>query len=116
LTFPEGTGSYGAGLARHLRAAGHHVVEILRPNRQARGRKGKSDPADAEAAALAVISGEATGVPKSGDDVVEMIRVLRVASSTAMKARTCALNALRSLVVTAPLELRDQLRGLQRPP
>jgi len=108
----EGTGSYGAALARHLRATDHHVVEVVRPNRQARRRNHKSDPADAEAAARAVMSGEATGIPKSGDDLVEMIRVLRVARSTAMKARTQALNALKSLVVTAPVELRDQLRGL----
>lgn len=108
----EGTGSYGAGLARHLRAAGCQVIEVIRPNRQARRRNGKSDPADAEAAARAVLSGEAAGSPKSGDDLVEMIRVLRVARSTAIKARTQALNALRSLVVTAPCELRDQLRGL----
>jgi transposase len=108
----EGTGSYGAALARHLRDCDRQVIEVLRPNRQARRRNGKSDPADAEAAARAVISGEATGTPKSGDDLVEMIRVLRVARSTAMKARTGAINALKSLVVTAPVELRDQLRGL----
>jgi transposase len=108
----EGTGSYGAALARHLRACDHHVIEVVRPNRQARRRNGKSDPADADAAARAVLSGEATGTPKSGDDRIEMIRVLRVARSTAMKARTQALNALKSLVVTAPVELRDQLRGL----
>lgn len=98
----EGTGSYGAALARHLRGGGHRVVEVLRPNRQARRRNHKSDPVDAEAAARAVISGEATGIPKSGDDVVEMIRVLRVARSTARKARTSGLNALKSLVITGP--------------
>ena len=108
----EGTGSYGAGLARHLRGGDHQVIEVLRPNRQARRRNGKSDPADAEAAARAVLSGEATGTPKSGDDLVEMIRVLRVARSTARKARTQAMNALKSLLVTAPVELREQLRGL----
>ncbi|MGH9266744.1 MAG: IS110 family transposase [Acidimicrobiales bacterium] len=108
----EGTGSYGAGLTRHLRAAGHDVIEVLRPNRQSRRRNAKSDPADAEAAARAVLSGEESGIPKSGEDLVEMIRVLRVARATAMKARTQALNALKSLVVTAPVVLRDQLRGL----
>lgn len=107
----EGTGSYGAALAHHLRAADHHVIEVVHPNRQARQRNGKSDPADAEAAARAVISGDATATPKSGDDLTEMIRVLRVARSTAMKARTQALNALKSLVVTAPTELREHLRG-----
>lgn len=107
----EGTGCYGAGLARYLRARDVPVVEVMRPNRQTRRRKGKSDPADAEAAARAVLSAEAVGSPKAGDDLVEMIRVLRVARGTAIKARTQAINALRSLLVTAP-ELRDQLRAL----
>lgn len=108
----EGTGSYGAGLARHLGAAGHKVIEVVRPNRQARRRNHKSDPADAEAAARAVLSGEANGLPKSGEDLVEMIRVLRVARSSAIKARTQAINALKCLVVTAPVCLHDQLAGL----
>ena len=108
----EGTGCYGAGLARHLGARKVLVIEVMRPNRQTRRRKGKSDPTDAEAAARAVLSAEAAGSPKAGDDLVEMIRVLRVARSTAMKARTQAINALRSLLVTAPPELRDELRAL----
>jgi hypothetical protein len=54
----EGTGSYGAGLARHLAGEGVAVVEVNRPNRQTR-RRGKSDPTDAEAAARAVLNGEA---------------------------------------------------------
>ena len=41
----EGTGSYGAGLARHLAAAGVRVVEVDRPDRQDRARQGKSGPA-----------------------------------------------------------------------
>ena len=53
----EGTGSYGAGLARYLRAAGVEVVEVDRPNRQARRRVGKSDPVDAIEAARAALSG-----------------------------------------------------------
>ena len=108
----EGTGCYGAGLARHLRARKVCVIEVMRPNRQTRRRKGKSDPTDAEAAARAVLSAEAAGSPKAGDDLVEMIRVLRVARSTAIKARTQAINALRALLVTAPPELRDELRAL----
>ena len=57
----EGTGSYGAGLARYLRAAGVEVVEVDRPNRQARRRAGKSDPLDAIEAARAALSGRACG-------------------------------------------------------
>lgn len=63
----EGSGCYGVGLARHLRAHGQVVIEVIRPNRQARRLRGKSDPADAEAAAAAVLSGEASGTPKASD-------------------------------------------------
>jgi transposase len=107
----EGTGSFGAGLVRFLRAEGQVVVEVNRPDRQARRRRGKSDPLDAEAAARAVQAREGS-IPKAGDGQVEMIRSLRVARATAMKARTQAINALKALVVTAPQELREQLRGL----
>ncbi len=108
----EGTGSYGAGLTRFLTERGQQVVEVIRPNRQTRRRHGKSDPADAEAAARAVISGEADGSPKGGNGPVEAIRVLRIARSTARKARTQAINALNALVVTAPDDLREALAGL----
>jgi transposase len=107
----EGTGAYGAGLALHLRVAGVELVEVDRPDRKARRQQGKSDPVDAEAAARAVQAGEVTIVPKAADGHVEMLRSLRVARTTAMRARTQAVNALRSLLVTAPAELREQLRG-----
>lgn len=108
----EGTGCYGAGMARFLLTHHQHVIEVIRPNRQTRRRRGKSDLIDAEAAARAVQSGEANGLPKTGDDRVEMIRVLRIARTTALKARTQAMNALRATVVSGPMALRDQLRGL----
>ena len=108
----EGTGAYGAGLARYLAKAGVEVVEVDRPNRQTRRRKGKSDPVDAEAAARAALSGEASGRPKSRTGTVEMIRALRVARRSACKARTQAANQLHDLVLTAPDELRAILRTL----
>ena len=67
----EGAGSYGAGLARYLAACSIEVAEVIRPNRQARRQRGKSDTADAVAAALAALSGEAAGVPKSRDGAAE---------------------------------------------
>jgi len=91
----EGTGSYGAGLARHLKAAGIAVVEVERPKRRHLKRNGKSDPKDAEAAARAVLAGETAGVPKSGDGRVEMIRTLRGARRSAVKARVQAANLLK---------------------
>jgi transposase len=111
----EGTGCYGAALARFLAANGQVVVEVNRPDRAARRRRGKSDPVDAQAAAKAVQAREVTVVPKAGDGRVEMIRSLRVARQTAMRARTQTINALKALLVTAPAELREQLRGLSTP-
>jgi len=108
----EGTGSYGAGLARHLAAVGIPVIEVNRPNRQHRRRRGKSDPTDAEAAARAVLAGEATAAPKTRVGVVESIRVLQLARASAIKARTQVANQIRDLVLTAPEGLRHQLREL----
>lgn len=108
----EGTGSYGAGLARHLRRCGHRVVEVNRPDRATRHRKGKSDPIDAEAAARAVLAGTATGTPKTGDDQVETIRMLKLARDSAVKAQTQAISQLKAVLVTAPAELREPLTGL----
>jgi transposase len=110
----EGTSSYGAGLARHLKAQGIEVLEVERPKRRQRSspRNAKFDPLDAERAARAVLAGETSGLPKSGDGRVEMIRALRAARRSAMKARTQAANQLQGLQVTAPEELRHRLRGL----
>jgi len=109
----EGTGSYGAGLSRWLAERGAKVIEVDSPRRTVRRRGGaKSDPVDAEAAARAVLSGQATGTPKAGDDKAEMVRMLRTSRSGAIKARTAAINNLRALVVTAPGELAEQLKGL----
>ena len=111
----EGTSSYGAGLARYLRARGIEVLEVERPKprrRSSRRNVEKSDHSDAERAARAVLAGETSGVPKSGDGRVEMIRALRAARRSAMKARTQAANQLQGLRVTAPEELRHRLRGL----
>jgi transposase len=108
----EGSGSYGAGLARYLSSQGVRLVEVDRPDRRARRRHGKSDPADAVAAARAVQAGAATGTPKSRDGVVESIRALRVARNGAVKARTAATNALHQMVLTAPADLRAQLDPL----
>jgi transposase len=108
----EGTGSYGAGLTRHLLSHGVSVVEVDRPNRQRRRRNGKSDPQDAVSAARAAQGGDATGFAKTRDGNVEAMRVLRVARSSARRSRTQAINQMRSLVSTAPEELRAELRDL----
>jgi transposase len=105
----EGTGSYGAGLSRFLVAQGHAVLEVNRPDRQLRRRKGKSDPLDAENAARAVLGGQATARPKSGTGTVEMIRHLKVARDTAVKGRTQAMVTLKAIILGAPAALRERL-------
>ena len=108
----EGTGSYGAGLYQHLAAAGVEVVEVNRQNRQNRRRRGKSDPVDAEAAARAALNGEATGAPKSQNGVVESIRALRVAFTSARDTRTRVALQIRDLLVNAPPALRAEIEPL----
>jgi transposase len=110
----EGTGSYGAGLARFLRRTGVEIVEVDRPNRQARRRSGKSDPLDAIEAARAALSGRARGAAKSRDGNVEAIRTLMVAKRSARSTRIQTLNQIRHLSFTAPDELRQRLAGVSR--
>jgi transposase len=104
----EGTGSYGAGLTRHVTAAGIRVVEVDRSDRQDRRRKGKSDPLDAVSAARAAQSGRAAGAPRGRDGTVEAIRALMVAKRTARAQRTQAINQARALIITGPDDIRTR--------
>jgi transposase len=102
----EGTGSCGAGLARFLHDHRVEVVEVDRPNRQLRHRRGKSDPTDAIAAARAALSGEASGQPKLRNGPMEQMRVLLVARRSARDQRIQTLNQIRHLIFTAPEPIR----------
>jgi transposase len=106
----EGTGSYGVGLVRFLTTTGIEVVEVDRPNRQLRRKKGKSDPTDALAAARAALSGEASVIPKARNGPVEQMRVLLVARRSARQQRIQTLNQLRHLVLTAPEPIRVRFK------
>jgi transposase len=110
----EGTGSYGAGVTRHLHEAGIAILEVDRPDRSDRRRRGKSDTLDAESAARAVLAGRRTTTPKTKNGLVESLRVLRLTRSTAVKARRATLQLLRNHIVSAPEALRDQVRKLTR--
>ena len=101
----EGTGTYGAGLTRFVRAYGLEAVEVNRPDRSLRRRRGKSDPIDAQAAARATQAGVAATAPKTREGQVEMIRVLRVARRGALKARVAAAEQLYGVLYSAPEEL-----------
>lgn len=107
----EGTGSYGAGLARHFARVGVEVLEVCRHDRQRRRMKGKSDTVDAEAAARAALARDMVATPKTGVGSIEAIRALRVPRNSAMKARTQVANQIHTLIDTAPDHLREQLRG-----
>jgi transposase len=105
----EGTGTYGAGLARRLQERGVKVLEINRPDRSRRRLRGKSDPTDAENAARAVLAGDAHAIPKAPCGVVEAMRAVTMARRSAVKAKTQAINQLRALLVTAPEAIRAAL-------
>ncbi|MGI5287233.1 IS110 family transposase [Nonomuraea polychroma] len=108
----EGTGAYGAGLARLLRAEHIEVVEIDRPDRKKRRTQGKSDPIDAIAAAKTALAGDRTGTPKQRDGRIEALRNLRIARRSAVDQRAAIQRQIKALIVTAPDDLREQLRRL----
>lgn len=108
----EGTGSYGAPLARFLRRSGVEVLEVDRPNRQERRRKGKTDTVDAIEAARAAQGQRQLGAAKTRDGNIEAIRALVVAKRSAKASKISALNQIRHLGFTAPEEIRQSLAGL----
>lgn len=108
----ESTGSYAAGLTRFLHAAGVDVVEVNRPHRYVRAHRGKDDAIDAEAAARKVLSGEATTRPEDTTGVVEAIRVLAVARSSAVNGRAKLMVQIRDVLITAPAPLREQITAV----
>ncbi|HEY2763686.1 MAG TPA: IS110 family transposase [Pseudonocardiaceae bacterium] len=108
----EGTSSHGTALNRHLARNGVQVIEVNRPDRAARRRRGKNDAIDAENAARAVLTDQATALAKSGDGAVERIRMLKIAKDSATKARTQTINQLRVVLARAEPGLRESLAGL----
>jgi len=109
----EGTGSYGAGLARYLAERGERVVEVERPAREGSRRRLKSDSLDALRAARTALAGQALASPRAAGRR-EALRVLLQAREGAVQTRRSGLNQLRALVVSAPVELRERLRGRGR--
>ncbi|MGH3453990.1 MAG: IS110 family transposase [Vicinamibacterales bacterium] len=108
----EGTGSYGVGLASFVRRQALPVVEVSHCDRRKRRNNGKSDTMDAETAARSVLAGTEMAVPKSADGAAEMVRQIKVARDTAVKARSAAIITLKTLIVNAPGELREALQPL----
>src|SRR6266550_4596457 len=107
----EGTGRYGAGLARFLAGRGELVLEISRTPRAERRLRGKDDSLDASRIARAALASETLALPRSGERR-EALRLLLVARRSAVDVRREALGQLRGVIVTAPDKLREELRGL----
>ena len=110
----ESTGSFGATLTRFLLDAGEAVVEVNKPNRQARHMEGKSDRLDAEQIARSVLASTGVATPKSKSGPIEVIRTLRVARASAIRARTQAFNNLFGTMIAAPSPIRDELVDLTK--
>jgi transposase len=110
----EATGTYGAGVTRHLALAGIPVLEVTGPDKSFRRAKGKDDALDAVAAAQAALTGQRVQVAKDRNGAVEALRVLRTTRKTAIKCRRAALQQLHNTIIAAPDEVRDQLRNLTR--
>lgn len=108
----EGTGSYGVGLASFVRRHGLRVVEVNHCDRRRRRNDGKDDTLDAETAARSVLAGIATAIPKTADGAAEMVRQVKIARDTAVKARSAAIITLKALIVNAPDALRETLEPL----
>jgi len=110
----EGTRSHGLGLTRYLQAQGQPVSEASRPARASRRPGGKSDPADAARAARDALAAAQLAQPRA-DGPREALRILLTARAQASTARTAAVNTLKALILGAPENLRQQLRGLSTP-
>lgn len=106
----EGTSSYGTGLTATLTAAGIEVCEVTRPERASRRNQGKSDPLDAYSAARAALARDRVAVPK--DPRTTALKALHTAYKSAVKARVAATVQITSMLVTAPIGLRERYRHL----
>lgn len=106
----EGAGGYGAGLTRHLSAAGEQVVELDRPTRSSRRNGAKSDSLDAARAAREAL-GRAHLAQVKTDGPRGQLAALMAARRSAVEAATLAQRQLHALVIAAPETLRAVFRG-----
>src|SRR5687768_15052404 len=104
----EGSGGYGAGLARHLEQAGELVVELDRPLRPARRAGAKSDPIDAERAARDALARTRLAQPKTGPERAAL-QMRLTARRAAVAAASDAQRQLHALIITAPEPVRAQI-------
>ena len=110
----ESTGTYGAGITRHLALSGIPVLEVTGPDPASRRAEGKDDALDVISAAEAARTRRRVQVAKDRSGAVEALRVLRTTRKTAIKCRRAALQQLHNTIVAAPEEVRDQVRNLTR--
>lgn len=113
----EGTGTYGARLARAAADAGYTVVEAPRMNARGNRGIGKSDPLDARriAAAALPLSDTQLRQPRSDDGVRAAVKVLLAARDHMSTERTATINALIALlrIVDLGIDARKPLNAGQ---
>ncbi len=112
----EGTGSFGAGLTRHLIGREEIVVELDRPVRAKRRNGAKSDPLDAVRAAREALARTRLGAPRgTGEHAADRqaLAVLLAVRRSAVDAASDAQRQLFSLVIAAPERIRERFRGLK---
>ena len=106
----KGTGSYGSGATSYLAAENEWVVEFDHPTPNT-GDGAKTNELDALRAARQVLGRPRPSIPPAQGHR-ETLRVLKVTRKGAQTARVAAINQLKALLVTAPVDLRDQLRDI----
>jgi hypothetical protein len=87
------------------------VLEVSHIPRTERRLRGKDDALDAARIARTALAANMIALPRAGERR-EALRLLLVARRSAVDVRREALTQLRAVIVTAPEELRRQLRGL----
>ncbi len=106
----EGTGGYGAGLARFLAERGELVIELDRPNRPARRNGAKSDPLDAVRAGREALARKHLAQPRAaGERAALAVRL--AARRSAVDASTVAQRQMLSLITASPEAVRARFRG-----
>ena len=110
----ESTGTYGAGITRHLALSGIPVLEVTGPDPASRRAKGKDDTLDAIAAAEAARTSRVQ-VAKDRSGAVEALRVLRTTRKTAIKCRRAALQQEWVVLAGSRVSVRQLPRRAARP-
>jgi hypothetical protein len=108
----EGTGGYGAGLSTHFIDKGIAVLDVNKPDKHERRKRGKDDVEDSFQAAAAALAFIRCSIAKENGEELEAARLLEATYGQAIRQRTASINALRADLVTLPDAMRQSLEGM----